>query len=67
MAQLMFKIANEQPGDPTLHNPALPDCLVGIINKALSKTMEERYRTGEEMARAIRECVASMSTVDVAL
>jgi len=67
MAQLMFKIANEQPGDPTLHNPALPDCLVGIINKALSKTMEERYRTGDEMARAIRECAASMSTVDVAL
>jgi serine/threonine-protein kinase len=67
MAQLMFKIANEQPGDPTLHNPALPDCLVGIINKALSKTIEGRYRTGEEMARAIRECAASMSTVDLAL
>ena len=67
MAQLMFKIANEQPGDPTLHNPAMPDCLVGILDKALSKTMDERYRTGGEMARAIRECVASMSTVDVAL
>jgi serine/threonine-protein kinase len=67
MAQLMFKIANEQPADPTLHNPALPDCLVGVINKALSKTMEQRYRTGGDMARAIRECVSSMSTVDVAL
>ena len=45
----------------------MPDCLVSIIHKALSKATQERYRTGEELARAIRECVASMSTVDVAL
>jgi CHASE2 domain-containing sensor protein len=67
MAQLMFKIANEQPADPVDFNPALPDCLVAIIHKALAKNREERYRTGEEMARAIRECTASMSIVDVAL
>jgi len=67
MAQLMFKIANEQPVDPVSLNPALPDCLVAIIHKALAKKGEDRYRTGEEIARAIRECAASMSTVDVAL
>ncbi len=67
MAQLMYKIANEQPADPVNLNPALPDCLVAIIHKALAKSNEERYRTGEEMARAIRECAASMSIVDVAL
>jgi eukaryotic-like serine/threonine-protein kinase len=67
MAQLMFRIANEQPIDPVSLNPALPDCLVGIINRALAKNTDERYRTGEEIARAIRECAAAMSAVDVTL
>jgi serine/threonine-protein kinase len=67
MAQLMFKIANEQPIDPLSLNPTLPDCLVAIINKALAKSKEERYRTGEEMARALRECATEFSAVDVSL
>jgi serine/threonine-protein kinase len=67
MAQLMFKIANEQPIDPLSLNPTLSDCLVSIIHKALAKNKEERYRTGEEMARAIRECAAQLSAVDVSL
>jgi serine/threonine-protein kinase len=67
MAQLMFKIANEQPIDPLSLNPTLPDCLVGIINNALAKSKEERYRTGEEMARALRECATEFSAVDVSL
>jgi len=33
----------------------------------LAKKGDDRYRTGEEIARAIRECAASMSIVDVAL
>jgi serine/threonine-protein kinase len=53
--------------DPVSLNPALPDCLVAIIHKALAKKGEDRFRTGEEIARAIRECAASMTTVDVAL
>jgi CHASE2 domain-containing sensor protein len=67
MAQLMFKIANEQPIDPLSLNPTLPDCLVAIIHKALAKEKDERYRTGEEMARAIRACATELSTVDVTL
>jgi serine/threonine-protein kinase len=67
MAQLMFKIANEPPIDPLSMNPALPDCLVSIINKALAKNTEERYRTGEEMASAIRQCAAVLTAVDVSL
>jgi serine/threonine-protein kinase len=67
MAQLMFKIANEQPIDPVSLNPALPDCLVAIIQKALAKDKEERYRVGEEMARALRQCAAELSAVDVSL
>jgi serine/threonine-protein kinase len=67
MAQLMFKIANEPPGDPLAHNPALPDCLLGIINKALAKDTDQRYRTGEEMARDLRECAGAFGAVDVSL
>jgi len=67
MAQLMFKIANEQPIDPLSLNPALPDCLVAILHKALAKSKDGRYRSGEEMARALRECATELSAVDVSL
>ena len=69
MAQLMFKIANEAPVDPLSLNPALPDCLVGIINRALAKQKEERYPTGAEMAAALRECAGASfgGTLDVTL
>ncbi len=58
MAQLMFKIANEPYVDILTYNPNLPPCLVAIISKALSKQPETRYLSGDEMARAIRACVA---------
>ena len=58
MAQLMFKIANEPHTDILSHNPNLPPCLVEIINKALSKQPETRFRTGDEMAQALRACLA---------
>lgn len=59
MAQLMFKIANEPHVDILTHNPALPPCLLDIINKVLAKLPEDRYQTGDEMAQAIRACMAS--------
>jgi CHASE2 domain-containing sensor protein len=59
MAQLMFKIANEAHVDILTRNPNLPPCLVAIINKALGKQPEERYQTGDEMAQAIKACMAS--------
>ncbi len=59
MAQLMFKIANEPHVDILTRNPILPQCLVDIINKALSKTPETRFQTGAEMAQALRDCIAS--------
>jgi serine/threonine-protein kinase len=61
MAQLMFKIANDPPIDILSVNPALPQCIVAIINKALAKQPEERYASGDQMAKAIQQCVASLS------
>ncbi len=58
MAQLMFKIANEPHVDILTINPNLPRCMVDIVNKALAKQPEERYQTGDELAQAIRACMA---------
>ncbi|HUF19770.1 MAG TPA: serine/threonine-protein kinase [Burkholderiales bacterium] len=67
MTQLMFKIANESPVDIVSINPALPECLVEIINRALAKDVADRFATAEEMAQALRNCAAAFGTVDVAL
>jgi CHASE2 domain-containing sensor protein len=58
MAQLMFKIANEQQEDVRAINPALPACLSDIVNKALAKNIEERYQTGAEMSADLKACIA---------
>lgn len=67
MTQLMFKIANEPPTDILGVNPALPECLVAIISKALAKDVAARFRSGEEMAQALRQCAAQFGTVDLTL
>lgn len=60
MAQLMFRIASEPHIDIMTVRPDLPPCTAAIINKALAKNIEERYRSGAEMADAIRQCAASL-------
>jgi serine/threonine-protein kinase len=61
MAQLMFKIANEPHADIRTLNPNLPTCVAAVINKALAKDPEQRYQTGEQMAKAIRLCLGTMT------
>jgi serine/threonine-protein kinase len=61
MAQLMFKIANEAHADVRTHNPALPEALSAVLNKALEKDAEQRYQDGEQMARALRQCLEGLS------
>ena len=57
MAQLMFKIANETHPDVRNVNPAVPDALVVVIDRALCKDIEQRYQSGDEMARDLRNCL----------
>jgi len=47
---LIFKIITEEP--PPIHEiePELPESVVRIVNKALSKAPEMRYQTGRELA-----------------
>jgi CHASE2 domain-containing sensor protein len=58
MAQLMFRIANEQHPDILTIRADLPACLVAIINRSLAKQVEVRYANGAEMAEALRKCAA---------
>jgi len=62
MAQLMFKIANEAHADIRTHNPKLPACVAAIVNKSLAKDPAQRYQDGEQMAKALRLCLQSLST-----
>ncbi|MDQ5915199.1 MAG: eukaryotic-like serine/threonine-protein kinase [Pseudomonadota bacterium] len=57
MAQLMFKIANEPHTDILAVRPDVPACLAAIIDRALNKNVEQRYQSGDEMARDLRDCM----------
>jgi serine/threonine-protein kinase len=61
MAQLMFKIANEEPADVRTHNAAVPESLWTVVNKALAKDPDQRYQDGEQMARALRQCLEGLA------
>lgn len=61
MAQLMFKIANDPPANILRLRPGLPPCVIQVIYRAMMKKPEERYRDGDEMARALRECAARLA------
>jgi len=60
MAQLMFKIANEPHADIRSHNAHLPACVAAIVNKALAKDPDQRYQSGEQMAKALQLCLHSL-------
>src|SRR4029077_9027601 len=47
---LIFKIITEEP--PPIHalDPSIPEGMIRILSKALSKAPETRYQSGQEMA-----------------
>lgn len=59
MAELMYKIANEAAPPVREFNPAIPGCLAAIIDKAMHKDVAQRYQQGQEMALALRACMAA--------
>jgi len=54
MAQLMYKIANENAPDVLQYNASLPPGFVAFLDKAMSKEADQRYQTGEEFAFELR-------------
>lgn len=61
MAQLMFKIANEAHADIRTQREGLPACVAAVTNKALAKDPAQRYQSGDQMAKAIRLCLGTLT------
>jgi len=53
---LMQKISAEPHPPLRVVRPDLPECLSAIIDRALEKDPEQRYRSGAEMAQSLRDC-----------
>ena len=53
MAQLMFRIANEQPANIGSF-ARVPAALAGFLERALAKNPEERFQTGEHFGGELR-------------
>jgi eukaryotic-like serine/threonine-protein kinase len=64
MATLMFGIANEPHPDIREIKQDLPEALKAIIDKSLSKTPEDRYQDGAEMAQDLSTCKAILRSQD---
>jgi len=60
MANLMYKIANEDHPSVRVLRPDVPDCIPPIIDRALKKNRDERYASGDEMAEDIRNCLKTL-------
>lgn len=54
MAELMYKIANEEAADIRIIRPELSEAIANIVALALSKRQETRYQTGDQLAADIR-------------
>jgi serine/threonine protein kinase/CHASE2 domain-containing sensor protein len=57
MAELMYKIANEDAPDIRIVRPELPEALARAVSRALSKRPEVRYQDGAAFAKDLREAL----------
>ena len=61
----MYQIANEPAPDVRTLRPELPQELADILSKALTKSPEQRYQTGEELAAELRKVLALAAALEV--
>ena len=54
MAELMFKIANDEAADIRVIRPELSEAIANVVALSLSKRPETRYQTGDQFAADIR-------------
>jgi serine/threonine-protein kinase len=52
-AAVFDQLLNRQPPSPLTLNPSLPTSLATVIDKALEKSPERRYRTADELLEAL--------------
>ncbi|MGH8689192.1 MAG: serine/threonine-protein kinase [Burkholderiales bacterium] len=53
---VMYQIVNFVPPAPSAINPSAPGTVDGIVAHMLAKSLDERYQSAAEIARALREC-----------
>ncbi|AMO25363.1 serine/threonine protein kinase [Ramlibacter tataouinensis] len=58
MAELMYKIANEEAPDIRVIRPEVPQRLAGIVAAALAKRPEARFQSGDQLAADLRSVLA---------
>lgn len=58
MAELMYKIANEEAPDIRIARPDIPERLAGVVAKSLAKKPEGRYQDGDRLAADLRSVLA---------
>jgi serine/threonine-protein kinase len=58
LATLMFQITTGAHPDVTALRPDVPACLRAVLDKALAKDPEARYRSGAEFRQVLLECAA---------
>jgi serine/threonine-protein kinase len=56
----MYKIANEPHLAVNLVRSDLPDCIEKLMSKALAKKPLDRFNSGAEMAKSIRDCLSRL-------
>ncbi len=61
MAELMYKIANEDAPDIRIIRAAIPQKLADIVAMSLSKRPETRYQDGDQFAADLRAVMADLS------
>jgi CHASE2 domain-containing sensor protein len=65
MAELMFKIANEEAPDIGLIRQDLPASLGALVALSLSKRPQDRYQDGDQMAQGLRAVLLDDKPIDL--
>ena len=60
MANLMYRITNENHPNMRKLRSGLPACLVTIIKKALAKSADDRYKSAAELRDNLVRCKAKL-------
>ncbi len=62
LTAVSYKVVHTEPVPPSKLNPGVPVRLESIILKCLAKNPEERYQTGEELARDLGQVRSGVKT-----
>lgn len=61
MAELMYKIANEEAPDLRVARPDLPEALAQVVARIVAKKPDLRYQDGEQLAADLKAVMATLA------